>query len=76
MDDEDDPSAFEEELAMMEDLENEMHQDMKGIKWNVSIISYIFPHIQLHHCKILLTCITESLFDMVPMDVLHALSIF
>jgi len=32
MDDEDDPSAFEEELAMMDEFENEMHQDMEGIK--------------------------------------------
>ena len=49
MDDEDDPSAFEEELAMMDDLENEMHQAMEGIKWNVFIISYIIPHINLVH---------------------------
>lgn len=32
IDDEDDPSGFEEELAMMDEFESEMHQDMEGIE--------------------------------------------
>jgi hypothetical protein len=52
MDDEDDPSAFEEELAMMDDLENEMHQDMKGECFHNFL--YFSSYSTLHHCKILL----------------------
>ena len=36
-DDEEDPSAFEEELAIMDEMESEMQQDFEGIDSSLTI---------------------------------------